>query len=113
MPFFYGINPTYWLFMIPGLIFTLWAQWKVKSAYDKWKKVPNSRNITGAQAARYLLDSQGLQNVRIEEAQGFLSDHYDPSQKVLRLSSENFRQPSIASVGISAHEMGHALQDAQ
>lgn len=113
MPFFYGINPLYWLFMIPGLLFTLWAQWRVQSAYNKWKQVPNSRNISGAQAARYLLDSQGLRDVQIEESSGFLSDHYDPSHKVLRLSPENFRVPSIAAVGIAAHEMGHALQHAQ
>ncbi len=111
--FFYGMNPTYWLFMIPGLLFTLWAQWKVQSAYNKWKQVPNSRGLTGAQAARYLLDSQGLSNVRIEQSGGMLSDHYDPRDRVLRLSPENFTQPSIASVGIAAHEMGHALQHAQ
>ena len=60
MPFFYGMNPLYWLFMIPGLLFSLWAQWKVQSAYGKYKQIANTRNITGAQAARYLFDSSGL-----------------------------------------------------
>lgn len=113
MPFFYGMNPLYWLFMIPGLLFSLWAQWKVQSAYGKYKQIANSRNITGAQAARYLLDSSGLGDVKIEESQGMLSDHYDPTSRTLRLSPENYRVPSIAAVGIAAHEMGHALQHAE
>ncbi len=113
MPFFYAMSPMYWLFMIPGLLFSLWAQWKVQSAYGKYKQIANSRNLTGAQAARYLLDSSGLGDVRIEESQGMLSDHYDPGSRTLRLSPENYRVPSIAAVGIAAHEMGHALQHAE
>lgn len=104
-------DPLYLILTLPALAFTLWAQWKVKSSYAKWSNVPNSRGITGAQAARYLLDSQGLNNVQIEQSQGMLSDHYDPGAKVLRLSPQNYGVPSIAAVGIAAHEMGHALQD--
>lgn len=104
-------DPLYFLFLLPGMLFAMWAQFKVQSTYAKWKQVPNSRGLTGAQATRYMLDSYGLQHVGVEEAQGVLSDHYDPNAKVLRLSPENFRVPSVAAVGIAAHEMGHALQD--
>jgi len=97
--------------ILPALAFTMWAQWKVKSSYTKWSNVPNSRGISGAQAARYLLDSNGLNNIQVEQSQGMLSDHYDPGAKVLRLSPQVYGVPSVASVGIAAHEMGHALQD--
>lgn len=108
---YYGISPLYLLMTLPALLFTLWAQWKVKSSYSKWSNVPNSRGISGAQAARFLLDSNGLNNVQIEQSQGMLSDHYDPGAKVLRLSPQVYGVPSVASIGIAAHEMGHALQD--
>ncbi len=102
----------YWLiFALPGLILGLWAQARVKRAFNKYSKVPTMRGITGAQVARVLLDEQGLSHVAIEETQGRLSDHYDPRSQVLRLSPDVYRTPSIAAAGVAAHEMGHALQD--
>ena len=103
-----------WLLLaLPGLLLGLWAQYKVKSAFSKYSKIKNSRGMTGAQAARAMLDHYGLYNVRIEETKGTLSDHYDPRDKVLRLSPDVGRSPSIAAVGVAAHEAGHALQDAK
>ncbi|MFZ0544308.1 MAG: zinc metallopeptidase [Candidatus Promineifilaceae bacterium] len=104
-------NPLYLVFALPGLLLGLWARSRVNGAFNKYKQVRTAQNITGAQVARTLLDSQGLQNVQVEEVQGFLSDHYDPRTKVLRLSPEVYRVPSVAAAGIAAHEMGHALQD--
>ena len=101
----------YLLFMIPPLIFMLYAQWRVSSAYKKYSRVPNMAGITGVQAAQTLLAHHGLGRVRIEEARGRLTDHYDPRHKVLRLSSEVARKPSVAALGIVAHEVGHAVQD--
>jgi Zn-dependent membrane protease YugP len=105
-------NPLFWLFALPGLILGLIAQARVKNAFNRYSKVRTLRNVSGAQVARQLLDEQGLYDVTIEETKGFLSDHYDPRSKVLRLSSEVYRTPSIAAAGVAAHEMGHALQDA-
>lgn len=105
-------SPYWLLFALPGLILGLWARSRVKGSFDKYSKVRTSRGVTGAQVARMLLDSQGLQNVQIEESKGMLSDHYDPRKKVLRLSPEVYQTPSVAAAGVAAHEMGHALQDA-
>jgi Zn-dependent membrane protease YugP len=103
-----------WLLLaLPGLLLGLWAQYKVKSAFSKYSKIKNSRGMTGAQAARAMLDHYGLYDIRIEETKGTLSDHYDPRDKVLRLSPDVSRSPSIAAVGVAAHEAGHALQDAK
>lgn len=104
-------NPIFWLFALPGLLLGLYAQSRVKSAFNKYSKVRTARNITGAEVARNLLDAQGLYDVVVEETDGFLSDHYDPRGKVLRLSPDVYRTPSIAAAGVAAHEMGHALQD--
>jgi Zn-dependent membrane protease YugP len=109
---FYGSLSLWLLLALPGLLLGLWAQMKVKRAFSKYSKVRNSRGLTGAQAARLILDQNGLQSVRIEETKGRLSDHYDPRAKVLRLSSDVGRSPTIAAVGVAAHEAGHALQDA-
>jgi hypothetical protein len=92
------------------MLLCLWAQWRVKSTYARARQVPAS--MTGAMAARRVLDAAGLGSVRIEEVPGELTDHYDPSAKVLRLSQEVYESSSIAAVGIAAHEAGHALQDA-
>ena len=105
-------DPLYLVFALPGLLLGLYAQSRVKSNFNKYAKVRTERNITGAEVARQLLDAQGLYEVAIEETQGFLSDHYDPRSKVLRLSPDVYRTPSIAAAGVAAHEMGHALQDA-
>lgn len=106
-------DPMYFVFMLPGLAFMLWAQSKVKGNYSKFSKVRNSANVTGAQVARRVLDSQGLQDVQIEQVPGELSDHYDPRSRVLRLSQGVYGQPSIAAIGIAAHEAGHAIQHAK
>lgn len=103
----------YLLVALPGLLLGLYAQARVKSAFNKYSKVRTSRNITGAQVARQLLNERGLQNVGVERGEGFLSDHYDPRSKVLRLSPDVHDGTSVAAAGIAAHEMGHALQDAK
>jgi len=101
----------YLLFMIPPLIFMIWAQSRVSSAYKKYARVPNMNGVTGAQAARTLLAYNGLNDVKIEGTRGQLTDHYDPRHKVLRLSSGVAGNPSVAALGIVAHEVGHAVQD--
>ncbi|MGB0388144.1 MAG: zinc metallopeptidase [Ardenticatenaceae bacterium] len=103
----------YLLLTLPPLLFGFYAQSKVKSNFSKYREVPTARGVTGAEVARALLDSQGLHHVAVEETGGFLSDHYDPSKKVLRLSRDVYRGKSVAAAGIAAHEMGHALQDAE
>jgi Zn-dependent membrane protease YugP len=85
----------------------------VRSAYAKYSKIGNAAGVTGAEAAKIILRSAGIDGVRIEPVQGWLSDHYSPKEKVLRLSPENYSGTSIAAVGIAAHESGHAIQDAQ
>ncbi len=109
---FYGYG-LYLLFALPALLLGLYAQYKVQRAFARWSRVPTWRRITGAQAARRILDAFGLYDVRVEEVSGFLSDHYDPIHRVLRLSPQVYRTPSIAAVGVAAHEAGHALQHAQ
>lgn len=104
-------SPYWLLFALPGLILSIWAQSRVRGAVNKYSKVRTARGVTGAQVARNLLESQGIYDVQVEEARGFLSDHYDPRSKTLRLSQEVYHAPSVAAAGIAAHEMGHALQD--
>ena len=106
-------DPLYFLFMIPGVIFMLWAQNKVKGAYNRYGKVRNAQGITGAQAARQVLDSNGLFNVPVEAIPGELTDHYDPRKRALFLSQGVYGVPSVAAVGIAAHEAGHAIQHAK
>ncbi len=106
-------DPLYFLMIAPAMILSLGAQMWVQSAFARYSKVMNRRALTGAEAARAILDSAGLHHVRIEVAQGFLSDHYDPRTRVLRLSPDVFGRPTLAAVGVAAHEAGHALQHAQ
>ncbi|MCI0398613.1 MAG: zinc metallopeptidase [Chloroflexi bacterium] len=106
-------DPLWFLFALPGLLLGLWAQARIRSAYGNYSKVRTLRGVTGAEVAQALLNSQGLANVAIEETRGLLSDHYDPRSKMLRLSSEVYRTPSVAAAGVAAHEAGHALQHAQ
>ena len=103
-------DPVYWLFAIPGLLLGLWAQIKLSSAYGKYSQVPVESGMTGAEAAREILDQAGLTNVPVEEIPGRLSDHYDPAKRALFLSSDNFHGWTVAAVGVAAHESGHALQ---
>jgi len=96
--------------MLPGLLIGLWAQMKLSFAFSKYSKEPVASGMTGAEAAREILDRAGLTNVPVEETPGKLSDHYDPTKRALFLSAENFHGSSIAAVGVAAHEAGHALQ---
>jgi uncharacterized protein len=104
------IDPTWFYFMIPGLIIGMIAQFKLKSTYARYVQQPAAAGITGAQAAREILNQAGLQGMPVEEVPGHLTDHYDPIRKKLCLSSENFHGRSIAALGVAAHEAGHALQ---
>ena len=101
------------LILIPGIIFTLWAQMKVKSAYNRYSQALLPGYMTGAALARRILDSNGLSHIPIEMVRGHLSDHYDPRHKVLRLSEAVYHGNNVAAVGVAAHEAGHALQDAK
>lgn len=100
----------YFLWIAPAILLALWAQWRVKATYATAQQVPAP--LSGAAAARHILDSGGLHNVDIEQIPGHLTDHYDPQAKVLRLSPEVYQGRNLAAVGIAAHESGHALQDA-
>jgi Zn-dependent membrane protease YugP len=103
-------DPLYWWFLIPGLLLGIWAQMKLHHAYGKYSQVPVDSGMTGAEAARVVLDRAGLNDVPVEEIPGRLSDHYDPSKRALFLSSDNFHGRTVAAVGVAAHEAGHALQ---
>jgi Zn-dependent membrane protease YugP len=109
MPFFF-FDFQYLIFISPAILLALWAQWRVRSTYAQAQQVP--ARLSGAAAARHILDVAGLQHVAIEPIGGELSDHYDPREKVLRLSQGVYGSNSAAAVGIAAHEAGHALQDA-
>ena len=103
-------DPLWLIIMAPAFIFMIYAQVKVSSTYKKFSKVYNQKGMTGAQAASQLLRSNGLGDVPVETVQGKLTDHYDPSKRVLRLSPEVAGTPSVAAIGIAAHEVGHAVQ---
>lgn len=98
--------------LIPTIILTLYAQRKVQTNFNRYLRVPTEKRYTGVQVARLLLDQNGLHDIPIELSRGRLSDHYDPTKKVLRLSEEVYSGKSIASVSVAAHEVGHAIQDA-
>ena len=104
-------SPLYFIFALPALLLGLWAQSRVRSAFNKYSRVRSMSGLTGAQAARKILDANGLQNVTVERVGGMLSDHYDPRSKTLRLSEAVYATPSLAAVGVAAHESGHAVQD--
>ena len=107
-------DPGYLLFvMLPGMAISAWASWRVKSAFNKYSKVRVSTGLTGAQAARIMLDRAGLHDIKINRANGFLSDHYNPMTRSLGLSPAVHDQPSIAAVGVATHEAGHAIQHAK
>lgn len=106
-------DPMYFVFALPALLFGLWAQWRVKSALKKYSQERIYSGMSGAEIARRILDSRGLRDIRVEPTQGFLSDHYDPTARVLRLSPDVYRGASVAAAGIAAHEAGHALQQSE
>ncbi len=109
---FIMFDPLYFIILAPAMLLAIWAQMKVKGAFARASEIPARGMLTGAEAARRLLHSYGLQRIDIEQANGFLSDHYDPKAKVLRLSPDVYNGRSLASVGVAAHEAGHAIQDA-
>ncbi len=113
MSLFWLDNSLIFLLIIATFIWSLIAQWRVKSAYQNYSKIRNMRGLTGFQVARQILDKNGLSNVMIESAQGVLSDHYDPRRNVVRLSSGVYNGNSVAAAAIAAHEVGHAIQYAE
>jgi len=106
-------NPMYFLFIAPAFIFSLWASWRTKANFKTYSKVPVSSGMSGAEAARRLLDGAGINDVQIGRSRGMLSDHYNPVNKTLALSDGVFDSRSLAAVGIAAHEAGHAIQHAK
>ena len=111
MPFGF-FDPTFVL-VLPALFFALWAQWKVQHTYQQYARVRAANGLTGRQMAQTIMTRNGVSDVGIEEVGGVLSDHFDPRSKMVRLSSSNFRDSSIASIAVAAHEVGHVLQHAQ
>lgn len=112
MPYFF-MDDYYIILVVPAMILAAWAQFKVKSTYNKFSKVSNNKGITGAYAAQAVLTHYGITDVRIEQVSGKLTDHYDPKAKVIRLSQGVYGSTTIAAVGIACHEAGHAAQHAQ
>ena len=101
------------LLLVPALIFAFWAQWKVQHTYQKFSRVSAANGRSGREMALAIMARNGVTDVAVEEVGGVLSDHYDPRVKKVRLSSQNYREPSIASIAVAAHEVGHVLQHAQ
>ena len=112
MPFYYFFDPTM-LIVLPAIILAFYAQMKVKSAYAAGDKIRTSYNMTGYEAARRILDANGLRHIRIEQIPGELTDHYDPRADVIRLSTKVYQSNTAAAVGVAAHEAGHAVQYAR
>ena len=113
MGFIYGLDPLYWLLIGPTMILALWAQIKVKRNFSKYSKYTTANRLSGAQAAEAVLHYANIHDVKIEEVGGFLSDHYDPRTRTLRLSPEVFNSSSLSAIGVACHEAGHALQHAE
>jgi hypothetical protein len=106
-------DPLYFIILSPALLLMIWAQVKVHSAFRKYSQVGTSSGLTGGQVAMEILRANGIHDVRVEEVGGFLSDHYDPTKKVLRLSPNVYESRSTAAIGVAAHEVGHAIQHAK
>ena len=109
---FVFFDPKYFLYVGPAILLALWAEIKVKSAYARASRIPARSGLSGAETAQRILNVHGISNVVIEPANSFLGDHYDPKHKVLRLSPDVYHGRSLVSLGIAAHEVGHAIQDA-
>ncbi|QDH22681.1 zinc metallopeptidase [Saccharibacillus brassicae] len=105
-----GFNSFMYMLIIPAFILTIWAQFRVKSTYKKWREVPVHSGITGYEAARHMLDTNGLQEVQIVPVPGMLSDHYNPVNRTVALSEDVYYGNSISSVSVACHEIGHAIQ---
>ena len=113
MPMFYYFDWTYLILVLPAIILAVAAQGKVSSTFNKYSKVQSHIGITGAEAARRIMEQNGIYDVSVERVSGNLTDHYDPSRKVLRLSDNVYSSSSIAAIGVAAHETGHAIQHAR
>lgn len=113
--FYPGFFIDYWyiILVVPAMIISVWAQYKVKSTFNKFSKVRNVRNVTGAYAAQAVLSYYGISDVRIERVSGKLTDHFDPKAKVIRLSEGVYDSTSVAAIGVACHEAGHAAQHAE
>lgn len=110
---FWGFfDPLYFVFLAPGLALSLYATFRTKSTFSKYAKVGSRSGLTGAQAAQLMLNKHGVSGVRIERSGGFLTDHYDPREKALRLSDDVYSSQSLSAIGVACHEAGHAMQDA-
>ena len=112
---FFGLfwGDTTILVLIPAMIFAFWAQIRVNSTFKKYAKIPSRRGLTGAEAARRVLDANGLRHITIERVHGHLTDHFDPTAGVIRLSDATYASTSVAAIGVAAHEAGHAVQHAE
>ena len=111
MPY-YGFDMYYVILVIPAMLFAMWAQFNVQSTFNKYARVASERGMTGRDAARMILDRNGLHHISIEQVAGNLTDHYDPKAGVIRLSASTYNVQSAAAVGVAAHEAGHAVQHA-
>ena len=107
------IDMTYIVLVLPAVILSLWASWNVKHTFEKYSRVMNARGLTGAQAARRVLDANGLRDVPVARVSGELSDHYDPEGRIVNLSDSVYGSSSVAAIGVACHEVGHAIQNAE
>lgn len=112
MPFYYGFDIYYLILILPALLFGLWAQSQVSTNFQKYSKVPTMRGMTGAQAAEYILQQNGIYDVEVRHISGNLTDNFNPKNKTLNLSDSVYNSTSVAAVGVAAHEAGHAVQHA-
>lgn len=107
-----GLDGQYFLFVGPFMLLSMWASWRVKSTFSHWSQAGVRSGLTGADVARRILADHGVRDVAVEATDGFLSDHYDPQAKALRLSPDVYHGRSVAALGVAAHEVGHAIQHA-
>jgi len=110
MPLMYGIDMAYIVLVLPAMILAMFAQTKVKTTFNRYSRVGNISGYTGADVAKRIMNLAGVHDVRVERVRGNLTDHYDPTQKVLRLSDSVYDSKSVAAIGVAAHEVGHAIQ---
>lgn len=108
-----GFDPIYFVFIAPALLLSLWASFRTKSAFNKYSQVRTMRGLTGAQAAKAMLDRAGIYDVRVVPTHGVLTDHYNPTDKTLALSEAVYASSSVAAAGVACHEAGHAIQHAE
>jgi Zn-dependent membrane protease YugP len=108
-----GFDPVYFMFIIPALLLSLWASFRTRSAFKKYSQVRTMRGLTGAQAAKAMLDRAGIYDVQVVATHGMLTDHYNPTNKTLALSEGVYASNSVAAVGVACHEAGHAIQHAE